>query len=148
LPPEPTPAIDLARLQDASQAVREAHDDAATARAGATQRAAELGRATAQPARDDTALREVERLVAACQAAAQTADDTRKRLDEALGLAEQAAGDAPTGDAADLLAKDRALAAEARGWLDEAAAAAGAAARKGRAYLDRETGDAATYAAA
>lgn len=147
LPGNPIPT-DGPALERATEALRKAHDETGAAQKGLAARMTELGRAVAQPATNEEAIANVEKLVAATEETARALVELRRRIESDSAEAERAAGSAPEGDAVAKLDDARALVAETRGWLDEADETADNAARKGRRYLATETGDAETYIAA
>src|SRR5262249_37811433 len=99
-------------------------------------------------ARDDAAVKAMEGLVHACVETATQAGVVRGRVDAAVTRAEIAAGDKPPPDAVRVLESARKTAADARAVLDAAGSSAEEAARRGRSWIQSETGDATTFLAA
>jgi hypothetical protein len=141
----PPAAADLAALRASADEIEAAHQEIAAARAGVDERAAALARLTA---RDDADTDTVERLSAERESAAATIDAGRRRVDAALARADAAAGDAPDHDAALILETARRRAGLVFALAGESEEAALAAARKGRAFAQAESGDATTWIAA
>jgi HEAT repeat protein len=147
-PPEPEAATDLAALAAAGDELIAAAKDALEFKGRAEKCAADVTAAAAAAARDDAAIKAMEGLVHVCVEVAEQAQVARGRVDATMARAEIAAGDKPTPEAVKLVDAARAGATDARAVLDAAGGRAEEAARRGRSWIQNETGDATTFIAA
>lgn len=102
----------------------------------------ELAKATAVPARDDTAVAHVAALARSLDEAAAKVEAAASRADAAAKAASEAAGTSPSHDAARLIADAIALARTARDAATAARDKAAEADKKARSYVKDETRDA------
>ncbi len=147
-PPEPEAATDLAALTAAADELAAAVKEAVDIKARAEKCATDVDAAAGGAARDEAAIKVMEGLVHACVEVASQSQVVRGRVDAALARAEIAAGDKPPAEAAQALETARKTAREARPIIDGAGSRAEEAARRGRSWIQNETGDATTFIAA
>ena len=147
-PLTPPAAADLPVLRAAADEIHAARQTIVTAATELAANGATLVRAASATAGDEAAVAAVAKLLAEHERATTALDGHRKRIEVALGRAEEAAGDAPDPEAAALLEAARKDAGEAFWLVGEAEDAALAIARKARTSVDSESSDATTIIAA
>lgn len=137
----PPPAADDPKIKTAADEAAAAAGEVKTAAATAESSEKELAGVTAQVAKDDTALKQVEQLNAAVDAAAKRAEAGATHAEAAAKAAADAAGATPSPDAARLVLDAKTAATAARAAATEAHGKAEAADKLAQGFAKTETVD-------
>ncbi len=137
----PPPAADDPKIKTATDEATAAAGEVKTAAATADSAAKELAGITAQVAKDDTVLKQVEQLNAAAGAAAKSADLGATHAEAAAKAAVDAAGPTPSAEAAKLVTDAKVAATAARAAATEAHGKAEAADKLAQGFAKTETVD-------